>query len=224
MSAIVTTEAMRGIDCKVVLTAADAERCVDHGYEFVLRYIPRIDRHANDLTPEEARVIRAAGLGLIAVQHVESESCWRPSLPKGTQYGTTAATECVAMALAPGTSVFLDLEGVDLTVDDAATIGYCNNWYACVKAMGFTPGLYVGWRCGLTPDQLYRRLKFDSYWSAYNLNSDEFPSVRGVQMRQRVAKPSDIPAGIASSIVDDVDVVTGDALGGFPVMDRAVLA
>lgn len=221
MSAIATTTAMRGIDCNTVLSASAAGRFVEHGYSFVLRYVPRLTRHANDLTPDEVLAIRASALGLMVVQHVEP-GAWRPTLPKGTQYGTTAATECVAIGLAPGTSVFLDLESVDDAVDDAATIGYCNNWYSCVKAAGFKPGLYVGWRCGLTPDQLYRRLKFDSYWSAYNLDVDEFPVVRGVQMRQREAKPIDIPSGIAFPL--DIDVVTGDALGGFPVMDRAVLA
>jgi hypothetical protein len=76
------------------------------------------------------------------------------------------------------------------------------------------PGLYIGWRCGLTPDQLYYKLKFAHFWAAYNLNNDEEPSVRGVQMKQNAALKSDIPPGMGAPI--DTDRVLIDKLGGLP--------
>lgn len=218
MSAVLTTQGMLGFDCNSRLSATAAKLFQSHGYEFVLRYVPRLVQHANDLTADELGLIRAVGLGVMLVQHVESDLSWRPTAEKGTAYGETAAARCVALGIAPRSTVWLDLEAVGEGVPASDIIAYCNNWYRAVHAMGYEPGVYVGWRSGLTPDQLYWRLKARHFWGAYNLNADERPSIRGVQMRQREVRAGDVPLGVGIAI--DVDVVTGDALGGFPVMDR----
>ena len=58
-----------------------------------------------------------------------------------------------------------------------------------MKGAGYDPGLYVGYGCILTSDQLYYKLKFRRYWGAYNLNTDSVPSVRGLCMWQGAYPP-----------------------------------
>lgn len=219
MSAKPLSLAARGIDCNAPLNTTTAEAVFDHGYEFVIRYVPRVTASANDLTADEVKAIRAAKLGLMIVQHVESETSWVPTAAKGGIYGTTAAKVCTALGIAKGTSVWLDLEAVSPMVPADVVVAYCNAWHDAVALSGFLPGVYVGWHCGLDATDLYGRLRFQLYWAAYNLDADEYPAVRGVTMRQRAAKPDDIPIGITFSM--DVNIVTGDLLGAFPVMDLA---
>lgn len=206
----------RGIDCNTELTAGTVRAIADHGYQFVLRYVPRVTTRHGDLTASELDLIRDAGLGVMAVQHVEPGE-WYPTGLKGIVYGTTAAKRCLTLGVARGTSVWCDLESVAKDAAPVDVIAFCNQWEKPVKDAGYRPGLYVGWQCGLSPKDLYYKLRVANYWSAYNLNADEFPAVRGVQMRQREAHPVDIPPGVHFPI--DVNIVTGDALGGFPVAD-----
>ncbi len=217
MTALAIHEGAIGFDTNQRLTATTATAFYEHGYEFALRYVPRIVQHENDITIEEKGIIRAAGLGLMVVQHCE-DGAWRPTADKGSAYGATAARHCVEIGYAPGASVWLDLEEVAHGTAAEEVIGYCNSWFDVVALAGFLPGVYVGWNCRLTPDQLYRRLKFRAYWGGYNLDRDQYPAVRGLQMKQREPRGPDVPLGVG--VVIDVDVVSGDALGGFPVMDR----
>ncbi len=208
---------VRGFDCNSRLTPKTAAVFKEHGYAFAIRYVPRLTPHDNDITPDEAGVIKAVGLGLMIVQHVESPG-WIPTPEKGTAYGETAVEHCRAIGYAPGASVWLDVEEVARGVPTYAITGYCNRWYDVVRAAGYLPGVYVGWNCRLTPSELYWRLKFRAYWGAYNLNREQFPAVRGVQLLQREVRAGDVPMGVG--IAFDVNIVSGDALGGFPIMDR----
>lgn len=217
MSITTLAAGARGIDCNTALTETTARAISEHGYSFVLRYVPRVTNHQGDVTVAELDIIRASGLGLMAVQHVEAGE-WYPTGLKGIVYGTTAAKRCLTIGLARGTSVWCDLESVATDVAPDDVVAFCNQWYKPVSEAGYKPGLYVGWHCGLDAKALYYKLRFASYWSAYNLNADEYPVKRGVQMHQRAAKPEDIPPGVHFPI--DVNLVTGDALGGFPVIDR----
>jgi hypothetical protein len=76
--------------------------------------------------------------------------------------------------------------------------------------------LYVGYHAGLSATQLYRALRFTHYWSAYNLNADEFPAVRGVQMRQAIAGRGDTVPGV--NLDFQVDRIRADNLGGSPTL------
>jgi hypothetical protein len=150
------------------------------------------------------------------VQHVESESSWKPTDDKGRQYGQAAADACMAAGIPSGTTVWLDLEGVAEDTSHEQVIRYCNLWHDAVAAAGFEPGIYVGWHCGLTPVELYGRLKFSHYWAAYNLNADEYPITCGVSMKQHAAASGDKPGGVTFDI--DTDVVLGDKMGRFPTL------
>lgn len=206
-------DGLMGFDCDETLSYDKAKEFHDRGYRFVLRYIPRVKRKKIDLSLEEKDNIWNAGLALAPVQHVES-SPWIPSAQKGESYGHKAVDECQALEIAPGTNVWLDLEGVDTSVPKTQIIKYCNVWYTIVVNAGYKPGLYVGYGTRLNGYELYHRLLFESYWGAYNVNSDEFPDVRGFQMKQRVARHGEI-----IGIQYDINIVHKDGKGGLPKFD-----
>lgn len=206
----------RGFDANTVLTPSAATAFRQASYQFAVRYLRRSAYHDYDLSTREAVDILGAGLGLMAVQHVESAESWVPSPEKGDTYGSVAAQEAAKIGLPHGTMIWCDLEGVTPGTPSPDVAEYCNAWHARVAGAGYLPGLYVGWHAGLTAEQLYRELRFTHYWSAYNLNRDKLPAVRGVQMRQLVAKPTDKVRGHAFAF--DVNVVQPDALGGLPTV------
>lgn len=209
-------DGLLGFDANCTIHRDDAAAYVAHGYRFVVRYVRRQVEHAFDLTAEEAQAILDAGLALMVVQHVESESAWTPTPEKGAANGLVAAQEAAAAGVPPGVNVWCDLEGVASDVPAAQVALYCNRWHAAVAAAGYVPGLYVGWHSGLSPTELYRSLRFTHYWGAYNLNSDEAPAVRGLQMKQSVRKPTDAVHGCAFEF--QVDRIHTDALGGRPIV------
>jgi hypothetical protein len=205
-------DGVRGFDCNTALTADLARRFFDHGYRFAVRYIRRSQLHNYDLSASEAIAILDGGLALMAVQHVESAESWVPTAQKGATFGATAVGDAQRIGLPAGTMVWCDLEGVKVGTPTADTIEYCNTWHRAVEAGGYLPGLYIGWHAGLSGDQLYQRLRFQRYWSAYNLDADRHPAVRGVCMRQRAAKGGDRPTGVPFEI--DTDITYTDSLGG----------
>lgn len=199
----------KGFDANVTITAGVAQAFVQAGYQFCIRYVGRTQMAGHDLTASEAATILQAGLALMVVQHVE-EPQWTPSGSLGTEYGANAARFTRAIGVPGGVNVWLDLEGVAEGVPAQDVADYCNNWYAQVKAAGYAPGLYVGYGAGLGPQGLYD-LKFQHYWSAYNLNDDQHPAVRGVQMRQVTGGGT--VGGLTTESYDD-DFTQTDALGG----------
>jgi hypothetical protein len=156
-----------------------------------------------------------AGLGLMLVQHV-APGPWRATTELGREYGQTAASEAERVGYARGAHLWCDLEEVDAATPVASVIGFCNAWYDAVRQAGFRPGVYVGYGARLSADQLYLKLRFDSYWSAYNLDRPDYPSVRGVMMRQSAVGIHDRVNGCP--IEFDVNVINADALGGTPTL------
>lgn len=214
--AVAASSIQRGFDINRALAATEATAFVAAGYAFVVRYLGRLVLGPSDLSTAELELLTAAGLGVMAVQHVESETSWTPTDAKGDGYGNAAGEQAKGIGLAPGVTVWLDLEGVAVGTDPEQTIRYCNRWFDQVAAAGFQPGLYVGWHSGLTPDQLRNRLRFTLYWGAYNLNADEYPAACGISMKQHAAKVGDVPPSVRASI--DTDMIIGDALGRFPTL------
>jgi len=204
-----------GFDCNQPVSAEDAATMFTAGYRFALRYVRRDQRHAYDLTADEARGLFAAGLGLMLVQHV-APSPWVPSVKLGYRQGIVAGYEADALGIPSGALVWCDLEGVAPNTDAERTIDYCNAWHAEVARAGYLPGLYVGWQCGLDGDQLYHALRFAHYWAAYNLNGDEEPSVRGCEMRQHALAADETAPSV--EFLFQNDRIDGDALGGVPVV------
>jgi hypothetical protein len=208
-------EGTRGFDTNGTISREAATAFLEHGYRFCVRYVRRQAVHPFDLTPSEAQSILSAGLGLMAVQHVAGPG-WVPSKKLGKAYGAIAAEEAQRIGIPAGVSVWCDLEGVARHTKGSAVIDYCNTWHIQLAGAGFVPGLYVGDRAGLSADQLYDELRFTHYWGAYNLNSDEEPSVRGLQMKQTEATTADKVPGYGFAF--QADMVIGDRLGGRPTV------
>lgn len=209
-------DSVKGFDANQVISDAAARAFVAAGYRFAIRYVRRLAAHATDLQPDEATRLLAAGLAIACVQHVESETSWVPSAEKGATQGMIGAGDVARIGFPAGTMLWLDLEGVATNVPATEVIAHCNAWHTVVSAAGYLPGLYVGWRCGLSASQLYHELPFIRYWSAGNLNNDELPAIRGVCMRQQWRKPPDVPPGVTVDF--NVDRVATDERGGRPVV------
>lgn len=205
-----------GFDTNQKVSAGLAAAFHEHGYRFCVRYVRRKEAHTYDLDSAEAQAILESGLGLMLVQHVESDKKWSPSSAKGTEYGRVAAEEATKIGIPAGVTIWCDLEGVGQGTQAEEVLDYCNEWHSAVASAGYVPGLYVGWHSGLTPSQLYHSLRFTHYWGAYNLNADEVPIVRKLQMKQRECRPLDRVAGYKLDF--QVDVIRTDGLGGRPTV------
>lgn len=206
---------LKGFDCNQHLSTSQAKVFRDNGYRFCIRYVPRHVPNPGDLNSSEASGILAMGLGLMVVQHVPKPG-WGPTGDLGAEYGAFAASSVREIGFPAGVTVWCDLEGVGADrpkdgIDPRDVIAFLNNWHFAVGSAGYTPGLYVGYDPDLSADQLYRDLRFEHYWSAYNLNPDQFPAVRGVQMKQGVEK-------VLAGVRFDPDVIQSDAKGGLPLM------
>lgn len=209
-------DGVRGFDTAETVTQSAAAAFRRHGYRFCVRYVRRDKPHASALSPKEAKYLIAAGIGLMLVQYVESDTAWIPSAVKGTKNGEIAASESEKLGVPWGVTVWCDLEGVRPGTPAQKVVDYCNRWHAAVSSAGYVPGVYVGYRAGLSRMQLYRSLRFTHYWGAYNLNLNQYPAVRGLQMKQSVRRQRDaVPnAGISYQ----VDKISADALGGRPTL------
>lgn len=181
-----------------------------------MRYVRRDKPHASGLNVTEAKSLLDAGLGLMLVQYVESESAWIPTARKGATNGRVAAAEAEKLGVPWGVTIWCDLEGVKVGTPRQQVIDYCNRWHGAVAGAGYVPGLYVGYHPGLNSTQLYLKLRFAHYWAAYNLNADQFPAVRGVQMKQSLRRPVDKTSGVQLDF--QVDRVSADKLGGRPTL------
>lgn len=219
----VASPGMKGFDVNARVGPQAATSLAAHGYAFAVRYVPRLEATecvANDLSAEEIADLHAAGIAVMPVQHVESETSWVPTADKGAEYGRCAARAAQRCGIPGGVTLWLDLEGVAADEHDtylvqaADVIAYCQAWYHAVTGVGYRAGLYVGWHCGLSARELHECLSFDRYWSSYNLNADELPAVRGVCMKQRLATHDEFTAWLEL----DIDVIEPDALGGLPML------
>ena len=197
----------RGFDINQPVSASLVQQFRQAGYQFCVRYVGRTQMADYDLTGAEAQAIVSGGLALMVVQHVLNPG-WTPSGALGTQYGTNAGAFSSQIGIPAGVNVWCDLECVAAGVPAQEVAAFCNNWYDEVAAVGYVPGLYVGYDPGLSDAQLYG-LKFQHYWAAYNTNSSV--PTRGYQMVQSPQKTH-----VAGLSYDD-DVIKTDALGGRPL-------
>ena len=209
-------DGVRGVDTTERINSTIAAALHDHGYRFCVRYVRRDQPHASALSPAEANTLLRSGLGLMLVQYVESDSAWTPSAAKGTANGSVAASEAGKLGIPAGVTIWCDLEGVAVGTPRQAVIDYCNRWYAAVSGAGYVSGLYVGYHAGLPATDLYKQLRFAHYWAAYNLNADQYPAVRGVQMKQSKHQPADAVPGVQLDF--QVDRISADRLGGRPML------
>lgn len=207
----------RGIDCNFAINSALATNIYAAGFRFVQRYVGRTQQKPQDASVAELNRLLSAGLSVGLVQHVKSADSWDPEGAElGALYGRNAALLARASGYAPGASLWCDLEGVAVDIPASTVIAYVNAWTDAAREGGYDPGVYVGWHAGLNAHDLYWRLKARRFWGAFNLNKDQYPAVRGVQMQQKAATARDRIVGIDWLSAIDVNIVQRDALGGLP--------
>lgn len=220
---------LRGFDCNTTVGLVHGQKMRRADFRFVMRYVRRSEWHSFDVTANEIANLLRADLAVGVVQHVAPPG-WRPTKRLGRVYGHVAAEEAGGAGYALGSTLWCDLEGVSSQSSKSEIIDFCNAWYDEAIAAGYRAGLYAGWDCGLTPDELYYRLRFKAYWSAYNLadywaslemRASE-PSVRGAQLLQREARVADRVPGIPFSF--DVNELHVDKKGELPVFMLPPLA
>lgn len=199
----------KGFDADTPVSASAAGQFLARGYRFCVRYVARLTPAAGDLTVAEAEGILKAGLALMVVQHVKADTGWTPDGALGNTYGVNAAVFARRAGVPPGVNVWLDLEGVSPAAAAADVIEYCENWHHRVADAGYLPGIYVGWRPGLSGRQLYE-LPFQHYWGAYNVDGASTPACEWC-LKQSPASGGTI-AGIGPHAYDD-DVTRTDRAG-----------
>jgi hypothetical protein len=184
-----------------------------------VRYVGRVQQKPQDASSLELSRLLAAGLSVMLVQHVKSAESWDPEgAALGKVYGRNAALLARACGYALGATLWCDLEGVAVGTPASTIRAYCNAWYDAVLAGGYSPGSTSAGTPGLSAYELYWRLKMRRFWSAYNLNKDQYPAVRGVQLRQQAATAKDRVVGVEWLSAIDVNVIQTDALGDSPLL------
>lgn len=154
-----------------------------------------------DIDPQERDAILGAGLLLGLVQHCRNPG-WTASGPLGQLDGTAAAHCAMIAGYEPGAHLALDLEG--LANVGQPVIDHCEAWAGAVLHAGWTPLLYVGYACGLTPDQLWGLPSFHLYWSDFG---QRYVTNRGFALKQS-------PQVTIAGVPVDPNVASVDALGG----------
>jgi len=197
-----------GFDTDTKLSLTLAKEFYSIGYRFTVRYLSLGSAaDPNDLDKNEVDQIIGSGLMLAAIQHCPNKG-WIPSPSLGSEYGNNAAKHAQTAGIIPGTTVFLDLEGVMQGTPPKNVIDYCTAWYNEVKSAGYVPGIYVGYGCVIGSYELYYDLPFTIYWKSMSNVPDV--DVRGYCMFQSYYRY------LVFGISIDIDNTKMDKLGGLP--------
>jgi hypothetical protein len=141
-----------------------------HPLTFCWAYVFFGPPRPGDLTPLRTAMILDSDLTLVVIQHCRSEAGWTghtPSYELGVQDGLWAVRNAIAAGvpanMAKRVSVGLDLE--DFPTVGQGPFDHCTGWGQAVADGGFHPFLYDGFKCGLTPQQLWEIHTIDRYTS-----------------------------------------------------------
>lgn len=185
-----------GFDVNHPITAKQAKSARQAGFQFCIRYVPRLELSLEplgdpDITFQEADTILNSGLAIVLVQHVSLPG-WLATAAKGLRFGKNAAIYAVNCGFpqirGPGkrVNIFLDLEEVSSSSTADQIVDYCNEWSDAVDDAGFEPGVYVGSKNGLNAEQLFQKTSFKHYWHAASQADPPKPRPgdRGYQLNQ----------------------------------------
>jgi hypothetical protein len=208
-----------GFDTSRKISFAEARAIIDTGMvvddgdravSFAMRYVPLPGNNsAQDIDAREMEWLLDAGLSVVLVQHcrkgVEVQPGvwrWTASQGQGALDGDVAARAAKSAGHASGASLGLDLEAV-------ANIGapvaqHCEAWASAVSGAGFEPFVYVGFSCGLSPQQLYDLHGITRYMSDMGPRS---VVIRGFCCKQFATQT-------VAGIQVDPDHAQPDSLGG----------
>jgi hypothetical protein len=195
-----------GADSDTKIGATEALRLKAAGLRFLVRYLSLgANESGSDLDKNEVTDILGAGLALMAVQHVRLPG-WTPSAAMGAEDGSHAAHNAVSAGLLAGTTVWLDLEGINGNATETAA--YANAWNDALRAAGYDTGVYVGGGCPLDEQQLYSLLHTHRYWRSFS----QVPNVAGRGYCMIQLYPTTNIAGVNV----DLDIIQQDYKRGLP--------
>jgi peptidoglycan hydrolase-like protein with peptidoglycan-binding domain len=144
------TACFNGVDNNVELTGA-ASCLKASGYGFVGRYLGGPCYQGTVLTAAEALALSSAGLLLVSIYSgantVAAFSCGTQSVTQGELDGADAAAAAGRLGQTPGSAIYLDLQGGQVS-PQSAWLAYVQGWAGAVTAAGYTPGVYS------SPEQL----------------------------------------------------------------------
>ncbi len=201
---------MKGFDVNQRLSYEQALAFKKLGYEFVMRYVGRLQKSPSiDIDKVETDNILKAGLSLGIVQHCPPKPGLIPLKLTAVEYGRNAVTFAKEAGYKQDCIIYLDLEDVNIAYKDKQPfiIDFCNTWYDEVKKAGYVPGVYVGFNCFLSGDELYNKLKFTHYWKSFS----QVPDVTRRSYSMWQDKQT-----VVNGITIDPDEAMLDKLGGFP--------
>jgi hypothetical protein len=192
-----------GFDVNHPITAKQAKSARQAGFQFCVRYVPRLELAleplgAPDITFQEANAILDSGLAIVLVQHVSSPG-WLATGAKGLRFGKNAAIYAVNCGFPQlrgsqkKVNIFLDLEEVSSSSTPAQIVDYCKEWFDAVDDAGYAPGVYVGSNNGLNAELLFSKTAFRHYWHAASQADPPKPRPgdRGYQLDQPLKLSSD---------------------------------
>lgn len=199
-----------GFDCNTKLDEKSAARLAastfgfnyqEHPLEFAIRYVFYREAVPGDLSAAETDAILGAGLRMLVVQHVRNPG-WTASEECGASDGQWAARNAAAAGYLAGCHLALDLEGVANSGHRVSA--HAVAWATAVRDGGFLPVIYVGYQCGLTPDELWELPNVDRYWSDFGTRHVSNRGFCCQQFKQQ----------IIAGVEVDPDHAYPDALGG----------
>jgi hypothetical protein len=200
MKASLATLPAFGIDTVQALDFDDCSHLLEHGFDFVVRYL-------GGLTPKELERILISGLALMPVTYSRAPG-WAPTGELGERDGDKAVERLRTLGMPDGVTVWLDLEGC--AGPASGTADWVNAWSLVIKSAGYQAGLYVGAQPGgLGPEELWRLPYTTRYWRSCSRVPE--PANRGWCMQQ--LRPPNIKLG---QLTVDVDVIESDFRGGLP--------
>jgi len=164
----------------------EAQALADLGLDYFCGYL-------GSITPARLQAILAAGMAFMPVTYAEQFD------------GVRTVAQCEALGLPAGVTVWLDLEGSDLT-DAYATAAKINLWARAVTAAGYQPGLYVGAPQPFTAAQLYA-LGVVRYWRSPAAIPEPQCGYCAIQLW---------PSVTWAGLLIDIDVVQQDRQGRLP--------
>ena len=187
MSDLVAADAPLGlwIDLNYVLYASaldaiEAYRDPKTGMPIVgiFRYVRLpMNASADDISgPELSRII-ARKLACALVQHVYLPG-WNPELTSGAKAALVGMEHASSVFYPKDATIFVDIEGV---AEKTSARPYTYQWQNTLLSANCDPGLYYGYDCGMSPDELWQA-PGKHYYAAPN--QPDVPN-RGPCVRQR---------------------------------------
>lgn len=201
-----------GVDTDTRLTPASIRQLAGARYQksplrAIGRYVSLSQPSPLDVTAGELGAILEAGFGSWPILHAHRVG-WMPSEQLGTIDGQWAARNAIAAGYEPMTHLELDLEGVGAT----ASRSQIDDWVgaaavAIAKTGGFPVVLYVGWREGLGPEELWELPTVHLYASDGAIRKVAHRGTAAEQVAMNV-----VLSGTGTLV--DVDSFHPDLLGG----------